>query len=190
MRCLSALALLVVAGGCSGSAAQSDVNDAKDEVDKGKGQIVGPEPWEIIYVRSMTTGTGDCTNPERMDKEVHIAPQGVTVYLTHYADAGLVPMGEPAPTGVDRKLMSTILPDQDPARTIIEVVEENRYYDHVEHSTYALSPQVQDACSMEVEAITITLPDKTGIITFVHGPDHDPPSGVALEIYKLLTDNL
>jgi hypothetical protein len=151
-------------------------------VDKGKGQITEEEPWEIIYTRSLTTDTGDCSNLEHMDTEMHIAPQGINVYALHYTENNI--------ENATKKLVRTVFPEDEPAATLIKTVEANRYYEFKEHATYALGPNPPDDCSDESESVTILTPATTAIVNLEFGPENPPPEGVFLEIYELLNEYL
>jgi hypothetical protein len=126
-----------------------------------------------------------------MDNEVHIAPQGINSYATHYKPGDPTgPMGEPAPPGIEKKLVSTIPPDEEPARSIIEAVEARGYYSYAEHVTHSVPADPEAGCSEEVESITVITPSNTGIITVEHGGQAGPLDGDARAIYELVTGRL
>lgn len=176
-KTLLASVCLLACAGC-GPKSAADLDDPTSV-------YVPPEqmpPWEIVFTRSIVTDLGDCKSLEHMDKEVHVSPQGVTVYVSHYTDADSAPS--------TKKLISTIPSDQEPARSVIDAIVAQGLWQHDEHATYRLDAEVTDDCSKESEVITIETPSKTGILEFVPAPEHPDPSGKALEIYSLIKDNL
>lgn len=190
MRRLAMLALVVTIGGCSGPGSQTDV-DEPGKVDKGKGQIKGPPPWEIVWVRSITVDPGDCQNLERMDTEVHVAAQGINIYASHYTGSQAeVAKAELSTSAVKKKLVGTHGPETEPARTLIEEIEKHRYYDYVGHATYALESDPPEGCSDEAQSITILMPGSTSIINFEHGTDAGPAEGMVRDLYDLLKEKL
>ncbi len=169
--------LALVLGGCGGPAVSAGPVEGPD-----KGPI---PPWEIVLVRSLTIDVGGCTSLEHMDKEVHVAPQGITIYVAHYKE------GEADPASVPKKLISTIPPDDEPARTIIATVYEEGYYRYAEHPTFSLpGAEPKTGCGDEHETVTVTTPSTTGIITLSNDPFLPPPTGTALAIYDLVTMDL
>ena len=181
-RRLALLPVLLVLCGCP---RQPQVVDPSDE-------DAGPPPtWEIVYLRSIASDVGDCSNLEYMDTEAHVTTKGIQVYAMHYTDSAID--GEvvtASSAGLEKKLVRNVLPDEEPALTIIRTVEEEGFYAFGEHVTYQLGPEVLDDCSDESETITILTPGSTGIISLEMGPEHPPLEGMALEIHALLSEYL
>jgi len=181
-RRLVVLPVLLVLAGCP---RQPQVVHPTDE-------DPGPSPtWEIVYLRSITSDVGSCENLEHMDTEAHITKKGIQVYAMHYTDSAIE--GEvvtASAAGLEKKLVRNVLPDEEPALSIIGAVEENRYFSYAEHETFQLAPDLPEGCSRESETITILTPGSTGIITLELGPDQPPPEGMAREIHQLLSGQL
>ena len=180
-RRLAVLPVLLLLGGCP---KQPEVKGPEDDL--------GPPPtWEIVYLRSITSDVGDCANLEHMDTEAHITTKGIQVYAMHYTDSYIdEEVVTASAAGLEKKLVRNVLPDEEPAVSIIEAVEENRYFSYTDHDTFQLGPSRADGCSDESETITILTPGSTGIISLELGPDHPPLEGMALELHTLLSDQL
>ncbi|MBW2262812.1 MAG: hypothetical protein JRG91_12625 [Deltaproteobacteria bacterium] len=180
-RRLAVLPVLFLLSGCP---KQPDIQGPEDDP--------GPPPtWEIVYLRSITSDVGDCSNLEHMDTEAHVTTKGIQVYAMHYTDSSIdEEVVTASAAGLEKKLVRNVLPDEEPAVSIIKAVEENRYFSYSDHATFQLGPEVPDGCSGESETITILTPGSTGIISLELGPEHPPLEGMALELHELLSGQL
>lgn len=180
MRALLTATIFTLLAGCGPRSGPEPVDPGDDPPDV----YVPPEnmpPWEIVYTRSIATDVGDC-KLEYMDREVHVAPQGVNVYVAHYTD--------PDDPSSEKKLITTIPADEEPARSVIDTVVAKGYWQLDDHATYQLFAEAPEGCSQESATIVITTPSKTGILKFVTGPDHPPAAGAAMELHTLLEQKL
>jgi hypothetical protein len=181
-RRVRTIVTVLLLAGCSGA-----VRVGSDEPSGRSGPPSGQEspPWEIVYVKSTSIDVGGCATFENMRKEAHLTPRGVTVYVETWTGSA----GDSVPEDVEQKLVRSVPPGEEPARTLIATIDTEGHHALTEHATYSVG-EPATGCSTVSESITVLTPSTTAIFTFEHGGGTAAPPPRVQALYDLVTAHL
>ncbi|MBX7152619.1 hypothetical protein K1X84_13340 [bacterium] len=133
--------------------------------------------WEIIYSSYAAADVGNCHDITYSISEIHISASGIKQYGISYKKIKL--SNPPKP-----KLIGTISPQKEPAKSVIRLILENGFHHYSKSGSYSFDSYLMDDCSSFDENIEIRNGELKASLNFQSGY-HPLPNDSAMKLYRL-----